>query len=89
VSDKILLDNKKAQTLLTHNLHKQSKDDHILHRELAKKRKDTQDSEDVGVIAAGIRHKQMGSSIPTWAVQCPCEFGLGKFYFLNILNINL
>jgi hypothetical protein len=59
MSDKILLDNKKVQTLLTHNLRKQSKDDDILRHELAKKRKDTNDAEDVGVIAAGIWHKQM------------------------------
>jgi hypothetical protein len=59
VSDKFLLDNKKAQTLLMHNLCKQSKDEDILRHKIAKTRKHTQDSEDVRVIAAGIRHKQM------------------------------
>jgi hypothetical protein len=58
-SDKMLLDNKKAQTNLVFNLRKQSKDDDIVRRENVKKRKDVKECEDVGVIAAGMRNKQM------------------------------
>jgi hypothetical protein len=58
-SDKMLLDNKKAQTMLTHNLRKQSKDDDLVRRENVKNRKDVKELEDVGVIAAGMRNKQM------------------------------
>jgi hypothetical protein len=62
LSAKLLLDNKKAQTLLTCNLRKQSKDDDILRRELAKEWKDTHGAEAVGVIAPGIKNTQMNSN---------------------------
>jgi hypothetical protein len=58
-SDKMLLDNKKAQTNLVFNLRKQSKDDDIVRRDNVKKSKEVKECEDVGVIAAGMRNKQM------------------------------
>jgi hypothetical protein len=58
-SDKNSLKAKNAHTMLTHNLRKQTKDEDIVCREIAKKRKETEVSENVSTIAAGLRSRQM------------------------------
>jgi hypothetical protein len=59
VANAASLQAKSTHTLLTHSLRKKSKDDDILRREIAKKRKDVEVSENVGTIAASLRSKQM------------------------------
>jgi hypothetical protein len=58
-SEKALLDAKKDHAILTHSLRQKTKDDDVLRREIAKKKKDVQVSNNVGLIAAGLRNKQM------------------------------
>jgi hypothetical protein len=88
-SDKISLENKNAHTLLRHNLCEQTKDKDILCQELAKKRKDTQDPRLAGRHNYCCWHSPQADKYQQWAVQCPCEFGQGKFYFSNIFENNL
>jgi hypothetical protein len=45
--------------MLTHSLRKQTKDDDVVRREVAKNKKDIAQSQNVGAIAAGLRSKQM------------------------------
>jgi hypothetical protein len=45
--------------MLAHSLRKQTKDKDLARREIAKKRKDVQVSNNVGVIAASLRNKQV------------------------------
>ena len=59
VSEMTALKAKNAHTMLAHSLRKQTKDDDLVRREIAKKRKDVEVSNNVGVIAAGLRNKQM------------------------------
>ena len=58
-SDKASLEAKNAHTILAHSLREKTKDDDLLCREIAKKKKDVQVSNNVGLIAAGLRQKQM------------------------------
>jgi hypothetical protein len=58
-TDKVALQAKNAHTMLAHSLRKQTKDKDLARREIAKKRKDVQVSNNVGVIAASLRNKQM------------------------------
>ena len=50
---------KNGHTMLAHSLRKQTKDNDLVCREIAKKRKDVEVSNNVGVIAAGLQNKQM------------------------------
>ena len=58
-SDRTALEARNAHTMLAHSLRKQTKDDDVVRREISKKRKDVQVSNNVGVIAASLRNKQM------------------------------
>ena len=58
-SDQPALAAKNAHTMLTHSLRKQTKDDDVVRREVAKNKKDIAQSQNVGAIAAGLRSKQM------------------------------
>jgi hypothetical protein len=58
-SDNELLENKNKAAMLVYDLREQTKDEGILCCELVKKRKDTKESQDVGLIAEGIRQKQL------------------------------
>jgi hypothetical protein len=51
--------NKNKAAMLAFNLRKQTKDKDVLHCKLAKKRKDTKQSEDVGLIAEGLHNNQL------------------------------
>jgi hypothetical protein len=58
-TDKVALQAKNHHTILAHSLRKQTKDEDMVRREIAKKKKDVQVSTNVGVIAASLRNKQM------------------------------
>jgi hypothetical protein len=58
-SDKAALDAKKEHAILTHSLRQKTKENDVLRREIAKKKKDAQVSNNVGLIAAGLGNKKM------------------------------
>jgi hypothetical protein len=87
VADKASLQAKNAHTLLTHSLHKKSKDDDILCREIAKKQKDVNVSENVGTIAASLRSKQM--NINNGQFNAHLSLDAGKFLFSIFFHSNL
>ena len=53
------LEAKNVNTMLTHSLQKETKDEDILCHDIAKKWKETEVSENVSTIAAGLRSRQM------------------------------
>jgi hypothetical protein len=58
-SDKASLEAKSAHTLLQHSLRERTKNDDLIRRDVAKRKKEVQVSNNVGLIAAGLRNKQM------------------------------
>ena len=50
---------KNAHTILAHSLREKTKDDDLVRRSIAKRKKEVQVSNNVGLIAAGLRNKQM------------------------------
>ena len=58
-SERASLEAKNAHTILAHSLREKTKDDDLLRREIAKKKKEVQVSNNVGLIAAGLRNKQI------------------------------
>jgi hypothetical protein len=57
-SETMALDAKNARTMLGHSLRKQTKDDDLVRKEVSKKKKDVEVSNNVGAIAASLRNKQ-------------------------------
>ena len=58
-SDKTSLETNNAHTLLAHSLREKTKDDDLVCSDITMKKKDVQVSNNVGLIAAGLRNKQM------------------------------
>jgi hypothetical protein len=58
-SDKASLEAKNAHTILAHSLREKTKNDDVVRRSIAKRKQEVQTSNNVGLIAAGLRNKQM------------------------------
>jgi hypothetical protein len=82
VSNRTMLEAKTVQMMLTHSLHKKSKDEDVLHQELTKKQKDVEVSKNVGTIATLLRSKQM--NINNGQFNAHLSLDAVSFCFLNM-----